>query len=87
MTRNGSPLAPYESGFEAFEDAPMKFDLRYYLVANLVSCRVGDRLFPWAVVLLDIGIFRLVDDELSRDTHHQLHLPVEKTRAGMGIRR
>ena len=27
--------APYECGFEAFEDARMKFDVRYYLVAIL----------------------------------------------------
>ena len=28
-------LSPYECGFEAFEDARMKFDVRYYLVAIL----------------------------------------------------
>jgi NADH-quinone oxidoreductase subunit A len=28
--------SPYECGFEAFEDARMKFDVRYYLVAILV---------------------------------------------------
>ena len=53
---------PYECGFEAFEDARMKFDVRYYLVAILFI--VFDReiafLFPWAVSLDSIGGFGLV---------------------------
>jgi NADH-quinone oxidoreductase subunit A len=53
-----SKLSPYECGFEAFEDARMKFDVRYYLVAILFI--IFDLeiafLFPWAVVLPDIGI-------------------------------
>jgi NADH-quinone oxidoreductase subunit A len=32
---NAQKLSPYECGFEAFEDARMKFDVRYYLVAIL----------------------------------------------------
>ena len=52
-------LSPYECGFEAFEDARMKFDVRYYLVAILFI--IFDLeiafLFPWAVVLGDIGMF------------------------------
>lgn len=52
-------LSPYECGFEAFEDARMKFDVRYYLVAILFI--IFDLeiafLFPWAVVLTDIGMF------------------------------
>ncbi|HTL76990.1 MAG TPA: NADH-quinone oxidoreductase subunit A [Casimicrobiaceae bacterium] len=55
-------LSPYECGFEAFEDARMKFDVRYYLVAILFI--VFDLeiafLFPWAVVLRDIGYFGFV---------------------------
>src|SRR3954467_13429187 len=50
-------LAPYECGFEAFEDARMKFDVRYYLVAILFilfDLEIAF-LFPWAVVLPDIG--------------------------------
>ncbi len=51
--------SPYECGFEAFEDARMKFDVRYYLVAILFI--IFDLeiafLFPWAVVLRDIGYF------------------------------
>ncbi|HXX86502.1 MAG TPA: NADH-quinone oxidoreductase subunit A [Casimicrobiaceae bacterium] len=52
-------LAPYECGFEAFEDARMKFDVRYYLIAILFilfDLEIAF-LFPWAVVLPDIGIF------------------------------
>ncbi|MEY3952501.1 MAG: hypothetical protein RL320_1303 [Pseudomonadota bacterium] len=52
-------LSPYECGFEAFEDARMQFDVRYYLVAILFilfDLEIAF-LFPWAVVLQDIGIF------------------------------
>ncbi len=52
-------LSPYECGFEAFEDSRMKFDVRYYLVAILFI--IFDLeiafLFPWAIVLEDIGVF------------------------------
>jgi NADH-quinone oxidoreductase subunit A len=52
-------LSPYECGFEAFEDSRMKFDVRYYLVAILFI--IFDLeiafLFPWAVVLPDIGLY------------------------------
>ncbi|MDX2220185.1 MAG: NADH-quinone oxidoreductase subunit A [Burkholderiales bacterium] len=50
-------LSPYECGFEAFEDARMKFDVRYYLVAILFilfDLEIAF-LFPWAVVLQEIG--------------------------------
>ncbi|MGH8468260.1 MAG: NADH-quinone oxidoreductase subunit A [Gammaproteobacteria bacterium] len=51
-------LSPYECGFEPFEDARMKFDVRYYLVAILFI--IFDLeiafLFPWAVALKDIGL-------------------------------
>ena len=52
-------LAPYECGFEAFEDARMQFDVRYYLIAILFilfDLEIAF-LFPWAVVLPDIGVF------------------------------
>jgi NADH-quinone oxidoreductase subunit A len=55
-------LSPYECGFEAFEDARMKFDVRYYLVAILFilfDLEIAF-LFPWAVVLPDIGLFGFV---------------------------
>jgi len=55
-------LSPYECGFEAFEDARMKFDVRYYLVAILFI--IFDLeiafLFPWAVALNEIGMFGFV---------------------------
>src|SRR5256712_1698690 len=51
-------LSPYECGFEAFEDARMKFDVRYYLVAILLilfDLEIAF-LFPWATVINDIGL-------------------------------
>src|ERR1700684_2845558 len=50
-------LSPYECGFEAFEDARMKFDVRYYLVAILFIIFDLETafLFPWGVALRDIG--------------------------------
>ena len=52
----------YECGFEAFGDARMKFDVRYYLVAILFI--IFDLeiafLFPWAIVLEEIGMFGYV---------------------------
>ena len=53
--------SPYECGFEAFEDARMKFDVRYYLVAILFilfDLEIAF-LFPWAIVLQEIGWFGL----------------------------
>ena len=54
--------SPYECGFEAFEDARLKFDIRYYLVAILFI--IFDLeiafLFPWAIVLDEIGLFGVV---------------------------
>ena len=56
-------LAPYECGFEAFEDARMKFDVRYYLIAILFI--IFDLeiafLFPWATVFSDLGVIALVE--------------------------
>jgi NADH-quinone oxidoreductase subunit A len=51
--------SPYECGFEAFEDARRKFDVRFYLVAILFiifDLEVAF-LFPWAVSLGEIGMF------------------------------
>jgi NADH-quinone oxidoreductase subunit A len=51
--------SPFECGFEAFEDARMRFDVRYYLVAILFilfDLEIAF-LFPWAVVLDSIGTF------------------------------
>jgi len=52
-------LSPYECGFEAFDDARRKFDVRFYLVAILFiifDLEVAF-LFPWAISLGDIGVF------------------------------
>ena len=52
-------LSAYECGFEAFDDARMKFDVKYYLVAILFiifDLEVAF-LFPWAISLGDIGMF------------------------------
>ena len=54
---DAAKLSPYECGFEAFEDARMKFDVRYYLIAILFilfDLEIAF-LFPWAVALRDIG--------------------------------
>ena len=49
-------LSPYECGFEAFEDARMKFDVRYYLIAILFILFDLEIAFlvPWATVFKDI---------------------------------
>ncbi|MDQ2972630.1 MAG: NADH-quinone oxidoreductase subunit A [Pseudomonadota bacterium] len=56
-------LSPYECGFEAFEDARLKFDVRYYLVAILFI--IFDLeiafLFPWATVFARIGVTALIE--------------------------
>lgn len=57
-------LAPFECGFDAFENAHLKFDVRYYLVAILFilfDLEIAF-LFPWAVVLQDetVGMFGFV---------------------------
>ena len=59
--RNPDPekVSAYECGFNAFDDARMKFDVRFYLVAILFiifDLEVAF-LFPWAVVFGDIGWF------------------------------
>ena len=54
---DNAKLSPYECGFEAFEDARMKFDVRYYLVAILFILFDLEIAFlvPWAVVLKELG--------------------------------
>jgi NADH-quinone oxidoreductase subunit A len=55
--------AAYECGFEAFEDARMRFDVRYYLIAILFI--VFDLeiafVFPWATVFGRLGLQGLVE--------------------------
>lgn len=57
--RNPDPekVSAYECGFNAFDDARMKFDVRFYLVSILFI--IFDLeiafLFPWAVSFQDVG--------------------------------
>ncbi len=51
-------LSPYECGFDPFDDARGRFDVRFYLVAILFiifDLEVAF-LFPWAIALGDIGM-------------------------------
>ena len=52
-------LSAYECGFNAFDDARMKFDVRFYLVAILfiIFDLEGAFLFPWAVSFHELGWF------------------------------
>jgi NADH-quinone oxidoreductase subunit A len=59
--RNPDPekVPAYECGFNAFDDARMKFDVRFYLVAILFiifDLEVAF-LFPWAVAFKEVGAF------------------------------
>lgn len=52
-------MSAYECGFDAFEDARGRFDVRFYLVAILFiifDLEVAF-LFPWAVSLSEIGLY------------------------------
>lgn len=54
--------SPYECGFEAFEDARMKFDVRYYLIAILFilfDLEIAF-LFPWALVFKHLGMYGFI---------------------------
>ena len=56
---NDEKLSPYECGFEPFDDARTKFDIRFYLVALLFiifDLEVAF-LFPWAISLENFGLF------------------------------
>lgn len=58
--RNPDPekVSAYECGFNAFDDARMKFDVRFYLVSILFiifDLEVAF-LFPWAVAFKDVGL-------------------------------
>ncbi|MGL4768409.1 MAG: NADH-quinone oxidoreductase subunit A [Formosimonas sp.] len=54
---DAAKLSPYECGFEAFEDARMRFDVRYYLIAILFILFDLETAFlvPWAVSLNDLS--------------------------------
>jgi len=56
---DSAKLSAYECGFDAFEDARIKFDVRFYLVAILFiifDLEVAF-LFPWAISFGKIGLF------------------------------
>jgi NADH-quinone oxidoreductase subunit A len=59
---NPEKQSPFECGFNAFEDARLPFDVRYYLVALLFIIFDLETafLFPWAVALRDIGWFGFI---------------------------
>ncbi|HEU5018090.1 MAG TPA: NADH-quinone oxidoreductase subunit A [Pseudolabrys sp.] len=52
-------LSAYECGFNAFDDARMRFDVRYYLVAILfiIFDLEVSFLFPWAVAFRHLGLY------------------------------
>ena len=54
---DSAKLSAYECGFNAFDDARMKFDIRFYLVSILFiifDLEVAF-LFPWAVSMFDLS--------------------------------
>ncbi|MBX9598262.1 MAG: NADH-quinone oxidoreductase subunit A [Burkholderiales bacterium] len=54
--------SPYECGFEAFEDARVKFDVRYYLIAILFILFDLEIAFllPWALVFKVLGMYGFI---------------------------
>ena len=59
---NEQKNSPYECGFEAFEDARVKFDVKYYLIAILFilfDLEIAF-LFPWALVFKHLGMYGFV---------------------------
>ena len=56
-------LSPYECGFEAFEDARMRFDVRYYLIAIQFIVFDLEIIFivPWATVFRELGVLGLIE--------------------------
>ena len=73
--------SPFECGFEAFEDARMKFDVRYYLVAILFilfDLEIAF-FFPWAVALRDRRLL------IPRNPHGRLPLRMEEGRPQLGV--
>ena len=81
-------LSAYECGFNAFDDARMKFDVRFYLVVDPVHhlrprgrlpVPLGDRVRRPRLVRL------LVDDDLPRRADRRLRLRVEEGRPRMGL--
>ena len=88
--RNPDPekLSAYECGFNSFDDARMKFDIRFYLVSILFiifDLEVAF-LFPWAVSFGKIGMLGFWSMMVFPwRADHRLHLRMEKGSAGMGL--
>ena len=63
--RNPDPekVSAYECGFNPFDDARMKFDVRFYLVAILFILFDVELVFlyPWAVIYRELGVLGLVE--------------------------
>ena len=81
-------LSAYECGFNAFDDARMKFDIRFYLVAILfiIFDLEVSFLFPWATAFGRHRRVRLlVDDAVPRRADDRLHLRMEEGSARMGL--
>ena len=55
---NSEKNSPYECGFEAFQDARVPFDVRFYLVSILFIIFALEIafLFPWAIVLKQLPL-------------------------------
>ena len=81
-------LSAYECGFNAFDDARMKFDVRFYLVAILFiifDLEVAF-LFPWAITFGDLGWYGFWSMMIfPRRPDRRLRLRVEEGSAGMGL--
>ena len=85
---NQAKNSPYECGFEAFEDARMKFDVRYYLVAILFilfDLEIAF-LFPWAAALRKLAWSDFLGCYcVLRHSGRGFRLRVEKRCPGLGI--
>ena len=88
--RNPDPekLSAYECGFNSFDDARMKFDIRFYLVSILFiifDLEVAF-LFPWAVSFGKIGMLGFWSMMIFPGrADNRLRLRMEKGSAGMGL--
>ena len=86
--KDADKLAPYECGFEAFEDSRMRFDVRYYLVAILFI--IFDLeiafLFPWAVSLdRDRPLRARGHGDLPRRARRRIRLRVAQGSSRVGL--
>ncbi len=59
QTYDSEKLSAYECGFQPFEDARNKFDIKFYLVAILfiIFDLEVSYLFPWGIYLNDLGFY------------------------------